>query len=181
MYQDIVGVRSKVMNTHGIPAAPWQLGVAAKELKAILLPLTGGWVSGDPSTWPPIETLESEVKVGDRIFLQEEWAYFLDKVDREVYYPLKRTSPMYPYDWEPAHTMPPEAAQHWYTVTGVRVVRVLDLTPKDLRLSGLYVIGSENGKNVNEVTPARWNAAHPNYRWYGDLPVVVLSVEAIAL
>jgi hypothetical protein len=43
---------------HGIVGQPWQIK-AGKELKAIILPLTGGWVSGDPSTWPPIEALGS--------------------------------------------------------------------------------------------------------------------------
>jgi hypothetical protein len=40
------------MNTHGIVGQPWQFA-AGKDLKAIVLPLTGGWVSGDSRGWPP--------------------------------------------------------------------------------------------------------------------------------
>jgi hypothetical protein len=174
----MTNISTKNTSIHGISAAPWQLKVVAKELKAIILPLTGGWVSGDPSTWPSIETLESEVKVGDRIFLQEEWAYFLDKVDREVYYPLKRTSLMYSYGWEPAHTMPQDAAQRWYTVTGVRVCKACQLTSSEVWGAGLNI--TELEAQLYITLRLKWSAAHPGYPWDNNRPVVVLDVEAIA-
>jgi hypothetical protein len=124
------------MNTHGIPAAVWQLQAAKEgQLKAIVLPLEkyvekplrdldllgqgkaakdgdGDWI-----LWFPGEDRQEVLdkitldfypkglkegiiipfKDGDRIFLQEEWDYFLDKLEGELCYPLKRTSPMYPY------------------------------------------------------------------------------------
>jgi hypothetical protein len=163
------------MNTHGIAGQSWQF-VAAKDLKAIALPLAGGWVSGDPCGWPPIEALESGYKVGDRIYLQEDWDYFLDKFDRELCYPLKRTSPMYPSGWNPAETMPPEAAQYWYEVKKVRVMQAKDVAI----LSTSFSSGHSSPILILEEWAKYWNAAYPEQAWDGDLPVVVLDVEAIA-
>jgi hypothetical protein len=153
-----------MMNTHGIVGQPWQF-VAAKDLKAIILPLTGGWVSGDPRGWPPIEALGSGYEVGDRIYLQEEW-------EKEYLVPgLTRT--------QPAHTMPPEAAQHWYTVAGVRVTQMNEISLKEMRDSFLFDPLADDLFDFLVTVKERWNAAHPEHLWYGDRWVVVLSVEAI--
>jgi hypothetical protein len=74
------------MNTHGIPAAPWQLQAAAEErLKAIAFPLTGRiaktelvylWMTGKDLCSSPVRpdgSLDKIIEIGDRIYLQEEW------------------------------------------------------------------------------------------------------------
>jgi hypothetical protein len=86
-------------NTHGIPAAPWQLE-KADSLTAIMLPFMpepskhpSGWSWGGSKTssiyWrddrpcDDCRLLEAlPYQVGDRIYLQEEWTYiFWGKVD----------------------------------------------------------------------------------------------------
>jgi hypothetical protein len=186
------------MNTHGIPAAPWQLGVAAKELKAIILPLTGGWVSGDPSTWPPIEALESGFEVGDRVYLQEEWAHGFINGMGAVDLPVRCFEQDEILDEEglqhwlkddpnckklagvqPAHTMPPEGAQHWFEVTGVRVCKACQLTSSEVWGAGLNITELDAQRYI--TLQLKWSAAHPGYPWDNNRPVVVLDVEAIDL
>jgi hypothetical protein len=176
------------MNTHGIPAAPWQLQAAAEErLKAIVLPLTGGWVSGDPSTWPPIEALGSGYEVGNRLYLQEEWGVgfednALEDYDYKFHLLSKQTHPRAEkiWCWQPAETMPPEAAQHWFEVTGVRVAWLAQLGEIDVE--GIMGQPPHSTESSNYgLWRERWNAAHPEYPWADDRYVALLNVKAIAL
>jgi hypothetical protein len=203
------------MNTHGIPAAVWQLQAAKEgQLKAIVLPLEkyvekplrdldllgqgkaakdgdGDWILWflgedrqevlDKITldfYPKglKEGIIIPFKDGDRIFLQEEWDYFLDKLEGELCYPLKRTSPMYPCGWQPAEAMPPEAAQYWYEVKKVRVMQAKDVAI----LSTSFSSGHSSPILILEEWTKYWNAAYPEQVWNDDRWVVVLDVEAIA-
>jgi hypothetical protein len=193
-----------MMNTHGIIGQPWQF-VAAKDLKAIILPLTGGWVSGDPRGWPPTEALGSRFEVGDRIYLQEEWAHGFINGMGAVNLPARCFDQDEILDtqglesWkeddpccaalagiQPANTMTPELAQHWYEVTGVRIVQMhlSQLSRQDLIKSGIYTIDPDRAFDTVDAIMrrmvGRWNAAHPGHPWHGDHYVVVLDVEAIA-
>jgi hypothetical protein len=180
-------------NTHGIPAAHWQLQTAVEgRLKAIVLPLLEEPVwDKDIECWVlsisglgkiawnykfPDHVENFPWQVGDRIFLQEEWDYFLDKLEGELCCPLKRTSPMYPYGWQPAEAMPPEAAQYWYEVKKVRVMQAKDVAI----LSTSFSSGHSSPILILEEWTKYWNAAYPEQVWDGDLWGIMLDVEAIA-
>jgi hypothetical protein len=78
--------------------------------------------------------------------------------------------------WQPAEAMPPEAAQYWYTVTEVRVVKTKDMT---ILLTG-FPSGQSSPKKIIAEWTEDWNAAHPEQTWDGDLWGTVLDVEAIS-
>jgi hypothetical protein len=188
--------------THGIPAASWQLQAATEQkLRAIVLPLLpepnlAGLIPGEQYwRWKPKDGIVAtwwdkwysdlykllRYQPGDRIFLQEKWC----KHDDDLFRWVEPTCEVSEHEaewlnWQPAETMPHEAAQYWFKISEVKVTQVIDLTAKDLRLSGLYILGNENGKNVDEVISLRWNLAYPNQPWHSDRWVIVLAVEAIA-
>jgi hypothetical protein len=185
------------MKIHGIPAQSWQLE-AAKDLKAIILPLTGGWVSGDPRGWLPIEALGSGFEVGDRIYLQEEWCDLREYFSRKDAFTLKSELKENCHNqagvdalemaslWQPAHTMPPEAAQHWYTVTEVRVVQMDEIDSELCHKAGLSDVALAPDTDIDTVGRVWagifmcWNKGNSEHFWQDDRWVVVLSVEAIA-
>jgi hypothetical protein len=174
---------------HGIPAASWQLQMAAEQkLRAIVLPLLPeietdemGWkywrsnvyettLAFAPSEKPfayPGSYTQLRYQKGDREFLL--WVEPSCEVSEHEAEWL---------NWQSVETMPQEAARHWFKVTEIRVIQAINLTAKDLRLSGLYSLGAENGKNVDEVISLRWNLAYPNQPWHSDRWVIVLAVEA---
>jgi hypothetical protein len=87
--------------------------------------------------------------------------------------------------------MPPEAAQYWFEVTGVWVMQIKDLTPRQLLDSALTDIDiDENFPPEIKATAhlvrqaecaQKWNREFAPLRWDGDYPVVVLSLKAIAV
>lgn len=169
------------MKDHRIIATDWQVKAAeAKQLTAIILPLTGGWFVGDPAGWPDVETLEVGFNVGDRVYLAEEWA----SCDYNNF--VKSTTPEAEIlGWQPAETMPPETASHWYAVTGVRVCQLSTLNPSDYVNCGMFlnmdkISGPWDLLQECRASEERWNAAHPDYPWKSDRHVVVLAMEAIA-
>jgi hypothetical protein len=175
-------------NTHGIPAAHWQLQTAVEgRLKAIVLPLSEEpvwdkdiecWVLYIPElgriAWNykfPDHVENFPWQVGDRIFLQEKWCecdydYYVESITPEAEL----------LGWQPAETMPSEAAQYWYTVTEVRVVKTKDMT---ILLTG-FPSGQSSPKKIIAEWTEDWNAAHPEQTWDGDRWVIVLDVEEIA-
>jgi hypothetical protein len=141
-------------------------------------------------------------QVGDRVYLQEEWTWVEgythpdhDEWIQEL--PISRSRFFGAYEgdedddaiaegWQPAERMPPEAAQHWYTVTGVRVMQMhlRQLSWRDLTKAGIYTRDPdkvvETVDAIMQRTVGRWNAAHPEYLFHSGRWVIVLDVEAIA-
>jgi hypothetical protein len=181
------------MKTHGIVAADWQLHAAIEgRLAAIILPLQDviakselgfHWLAGETYYFSPIMpdgSLDKILAVGDRIFLQEEWA----KEDR--LYVSNSEDPNNDYHWVgDAENMPPEAAQHWFEVTGVRVVQIKDLSPQVLFEAGLTGVipanQHESADLVRQVGCAQlWDRHFAPLRWKPNRWVVVWDVKAIA-
>jgi hypothetical protein len=159
--------------THGIPATSWQLQAAAKQkLRTIVLPLLPeietdemGWKywrsnvyettlvfapSEKPFAYPGSYT-QLRYQKGDRIFLQEKWGEYDDEFLLWVEPSCEVSEHEAEWlNWQSVETMPQEAARHWFKATEIRVIQAINLTAKDLRLSGLYSLGNENGKNVGQ-------------------------------
>jgi hypothetical protein len=153
---------------HGIVAASWQLE-AADRLTAVILPLTGGWVSGDPRGNPSAGKLSVGFKDGDRIFLKQEWTR------EDNFYIQMSEDPNDVQRWHgEAETMPPEAAQHWFEVKGARVTQMNDISLKEMRDSFLF----DDLFDFLGTAKERWNTTHPDHPWDSSRCVVVLSVEA---
>jgi hypothetical protein len=187
-------------NTHGIPAAHWQLDAAKQgRLEAVIVPLVPGiethpdgsfyWPNKRTTAWMA-DTVEQVIKcpefqyqVGDRLYLQEEWDsqpghdgegnYFYTRSEN----PEKQDLYWVPDGfWQPAHTMPPDAAQYYYQVTGVRGVQAKDVAILSMGFSS----GHSSPRLILEEWAQDWNAAHPEQTWDGDRWVIVLDVEAIS-
>jgi hypothetical protein len=167
-------------------ATPYELAAATEgRLKSIVLPLTGGWVSGDPSGWPT-KGLECGFAVGDRIYLAEEWCKgdWGDAFDDDIYFTKSTTPEAEHIGWQPASTMPPKAAQYWYEVTGARVKQARDFTHSEIIGAGATksdIFDGTDGawEKFWGIAKQNWNAAYPQQPWHGDLWVVVLGVEAV--
>ena len=156
--------------THRIIAAPWQLEAAKNgRLGAVIMPLVPEPKQSSDGTWNYRETwwgadgphpdyLDEVIpyEVGDRLYLAEEWDEAIGQMGESFEYPTKRQHPLWTDQWQPAATMPPEAAQYWLEVTGVRVVQCKDVSLKEI-----------------------WNAAHPEYPWSPERWVVVMEVESV--
>jgi hypothetical protein len=179
------------MQTHRIIAQPWQLKAAATgTLEAIVLPLPEGCVSGSPENWP-IKSLKCGFNKSYRIYLAEEWCNFPGRLStgEPPYYELRSNypplvMPSEKEEWQPAETMPEEAARYWFEVGDVRVVQMKGLIPTDLAESALLPLITneydcfETVKSHQEAEN-RWNAAHPDYPWDADRWVIVLDLRNI--
>jgi hypothetical protein len=124
-------------------------------------------------------------KEGDRIYLQEEW-----HENDEGFVTLSEWAKTADRDdaseWQPAETMPQEAARQWYEVMGVRVEQMNEIdsqTAHNARLSDIALAPDTNIEADGEVWAnifMRWDDAYSDHFWQDDRWVVVLSVEAIA-
>ena len=143
-----------------------------------------------------IDTIRHHLRYqeGDRIYLAEEWC----QLESESFSPFKYWSKSKYYadghkddnypsmdGYFPAETMPPEAAQHWFTITEVRVCQLSTLNPSDYVNCGMFlnmdkISGPWDLLQECRASEERWNAAHPDYPWKSDRHVVVLAMEAIA-
>jgi hypothetical protein len=182
------------MTMHRIIAADWQLQAAAQDrLGAVIVPLEPHPIDRDDifvwkcepinlfwfKTEPVGDRLIKKLpyQMGDRLYLAEEWFEHdegfairsLWKADKNTYFDES--------EWEDAATMPPEAAQYWYEVTGVRVVQAEKITELDCeKAMGLYQ--NAFGNLAYKRFKINWNAAHPDAPWSGDRWVVVMEVVA---
>jgi hypothetical protein len=188
------------MKNHGIVGQPWQL--KGDKLTVIMLSLAGTiaksgsdyhWMDGKSYCVSPIKpdgSLDEIFKVGDRIYLQEEWCDLREYFPRKDAFTLKSELKENCHNqagfdalemaslWQPAYTMPPEAAQYWYTVTGVRVTQMDDISLKEMRDSSLFNPLTDDLFDFSGTVKTRWNAAYPEHLWDTDRWVVVLSVKA---
>lgn len=137
--------------THQYIAAPYELEAAQeKRLSVVIMPLQkyfnfpvtkvrhngiGTGVYSDNFVMGFLENMFSE---GDRLYLAEEWDTAIGPMGESFVSLTKQQHPQWTDQWQPAHTMPPEAAQHWFAITDVRVCQWKDTTPDDFIAAGLY-------------------------------------------
>jgi hypothetical protein len=185
------------MQTHRIIATDWQLkAAAAGQLRAIVLPLVPEPVK-EGNTWvwtsSPVDLFwfDSEgvgdrlikrlpYQKGDRLYLAEEWCKgdWGTAFDDDIYFPKSTVPEAEHIGWQPAETMPEEAAEHWFEVTGLRVVQMKEVTFNDFALTGIH--RACPGINYPKAeTVSAWNTAHPGYPWDGDRHVIVLEVAGV--
>jgi hypothetical protein len=174
------------MTNHKITSQPWQLKAAAEgTLGAIILPLPEGCVSGSPEDWP-IKSMKCGFNESYRIYLAEEWCNFPGRLStgEPPYYELRSNypplvMPSEKEEWQPAETMPEEAAQYWFEVGDVRVVQMSDIDLKEIREAGLFNPLVDDLFSLSSTVETRWNAAHPDYPWDADRWVIVLDLNII--
>jgi len=184
--------------THKIVAAPWQLQAAQQgRLGAVIVPLEkqpilypetkyvyAHWFwEGD--TWREKDKFNQYAKIacliGDRLYLAEPWCKAPwgndeGKITSDIYFTESTVPEAEHVGWQPAETMPPEAAQYWYEVTGVRVVQCKVLQFADLAKTGIFYTCPGINYPHDEMR-AVWDAAHPDYTWAADRWVVVMEVK----
>jgi hypothetical protein len=171
------------MTNHKIIAQPWQLKAAAEGvLGAIILPLPEGCISGSPETWP-IKSLKCGFNESYRLYLAEKWCKgdWGAAFDDDIYFVESTTPEAEHIGWQPAETMPEEAAQYWFDVGDVRVVQMSDIDRPLCDRAALTDIPSDLPCGVKEWASIfeRWNAAHPDYSWDADLWVIVIDVKEL--
>jgi hypothetical protein len=166
---------------------------AEQKLRAIVLPLDGviaksasdfHWLVGGTHCSSPIMpdgSLDEIFAVGDRVYLQEEWA------KEDQLYVSNSEDPNDDYHWfGEAGDMPPEAAQYWFEVREVEVVPMDKIDCPLAYDAGLTdsVFESFPPQPIPGVTFEQscknWDKAYPEQPWHSDRWVIVLAVEAIA-
>jgi hypothetical protein len=140
------------MNTYRITSQPWQLKAAAEgTLGAIVLPFPEGCVSGSPEDWP-IKSMKCGFNESYRIYLTEKWCKgdWGAAFDDDIYFVESTTPEAEHMGWQPAETMPEEAAQYWFDVGGVRVVQMIDIDRRLCDRAALTDIPSDLPCGVEE-------------------------------
>jgi hypothetical protein len=191
------------MTDHGIIAPDWQIKAAADEnLGAILFPLLPAPVLVDTAdcqvsrgmewrwitpkahaTWGENEPISDLVlkycgwALGDRLFFQEEWCKgdWGVALDDDIYFTKSGTPEAENIGWQPANTMPPEAAQYWYEVTGVRIEVAGRIPMNTWRSTGIY-LPNEDTFEYGQAAVGRWDKAHPGHLWGVAHWLIVLEV-----
>jgi hypothetical protein len=193
------------MNNHRIIATEWQLQAAQKKrLGAVIVPLKPQPILSDTAdcfisrgvewrwttskvhaTWAQNDTVPDLVlkycgyAEGDRLYLAEEWwdNRITGEPDEVFEYFLKSVDKHLTHCWETAATMPPEAAQYWYEVTGVQVKPMDDLSLHEIRMSSLFEPLTDDMGRVTQTTQWRWTAAYPDQPWDDSRWVILLQVK----
>jgi hypothetical protein len=182
------------MTNHQIIAQPWQIKAAAEgTLGTIILPLVPEiephidginmiWrnkkVTAWITKWPSeiAQCSEFPYQNGDRLYLAEEWWE-----NHNSYYDYSLKSMVFDPDmviWNPARTMPPEAAQYWFEITEVKATQAKYLDYFTIGKTGFYnsypdaTYPSEEFKNA-------WDKANPKHLWSGALWVIVIEVRNV--
>jgi hypothetical protein len=130
------------------------------------------------------EGIVIDFKVGDRLYLAEQWDEVPVNFGEDVVPILKSENEIWTDEWLSAETMPPEAAQYWYEVTGVRVVQMRDLAHSEIIGAGAtkeeIFDGSDGAwERFWGMAKQNWNAAHPEYPWDADRWVVVMQIKEV--
>jgi hypothetical protein len=178
------------MADHGVIAADWQIRAAAEgRLKAIVLPFpdvqetTNTWFlkwGGIDRFWEKGEMPGQSVydaidyQVCDRLFFQEEWCKgdWGAAFDDDIYFTKSGTPEAENIGWQPANTMPPEAAQYWFEVTGVRVIQMDKIDRGVCYDAGLI------DKQWASIF-LRWSKAFPSNFWDSARWAIVLDVKVL--
>jgi hypothetical protein len=146
------------MQNHRVIATSWQIESARRgELKTVILPYA------DPI-----------IRQGDQLYFAEKW---WDSDNYGVFF--ESTSPDFESFWQPAETMPQEAAQYWFKVTGVSVVQLGQVSFRSFSLAGFRLICPEVNYPKYEHREA-WNGSYPDTPWGDDLWVRVVEVERLS-
>jgi hypothetical protein len=181
--------------THKIIAAPWQLQAAQHgRLGAVIVPLvpeprkwenTWNWhTSPIDLFWFENESVGERLikklpyQTGDRLYLAEQWCKAPwgndeGKITSEIYFTESTVPEAEHIGWQPAATMPPEAAQWWFDVTGVNVMRLANVPVHSFIGAGLSIKDEWEFKGD-------WNTAHPDHTWADDRWVVVMEVKSVS-
>jgi hypothetical protein len=166
-----------MQTNHRIIAQPFHIKAAATNaLSKLILPLEGGWFAGDPAGWPPIELAEVAIKEGDRVFLAEPWFEHDDGFALRSLWVKDLNTYLDDSEWDPAETMPSQAAKFWFEI---RVVEIFPLAHFVYKGAGLYCSGLSQETSTMQDVVDRWNAAYSKYPWHGDRPVVVLDLVKV--
>jgi hypothetical protein len=175
------------MTHHKIIAADWQLKAAEQSrLGAVIVPLEqyfnypvtkirhnglGTAIYSDDFNMGFVHNLFS---AGDRLYLAEQWCEYDDEYILRIEPDCEVSGHEDSWlSWQPAETMPPEAAQYWVEVTGVRVAKMRDLTFAELRRTGLHYRLMTFSRGIAQS----WNDTYPGFQWDGSRWVVVMEVK----
>jgi hypothetical protein len=176
------------MKTHRIIATPWQIESARRgALKTVILPIVPEPIEQDDIFvwkcepidlfWFKTESVGDRLikklpyQTGDRLYFAEQWW----KSDDYGFF-LESTSPDFESFWQPDETMPPEAAQYWFEVVGVKAERLSQVSFRSFAESGLHLICPEVNYPSYEHQAA-WNRSYPDTPWGDNLWVQVLEVK----
>jgi hypothetical protein len=153
------------MKTHRIIATPWQIESARRgALETVILTYS-----------KPI------IHLGDRLYFAEQWCKTPwgndeGKITCDIYFTESATPEAELFGWQPAETMPPEAAAHWFEVVGVTAKRLGQVSFRSFAESGLHLICPEVNYPSFEHQAA-WNRSYPDTPWGDNLWVQVLEVR----
>jgi hypothetical protein len=184
------------MTNRRITSQPWLIKAAAEgTLGTIILPLEGLQPKQQPDgTWNYKETWWGEsgphpdyldeitdFQLSDRIYLAEKWCKgdWGAAFDDDIYFVESATPEAEHIGWQPAETMPEEAAQYWFEITEVKATQAKYLDYFTIGKTGFYnsypdaTYPSEEFKNA-------WDKAHPEHLWSGANWVIAMEVRAIS-
>jgi hypothetical protein len=188
----------KAMKTHRIIATPWQIESARRgALKTVILPIVPEPIEQDDIFvwkcepidlfWFKTESVGDRLikklpyQTGDRLYFAEQWCKTPwgndeGKITCDIYFTESATPEAELFGWQPAETMPPEAAQYWFEVVGVTAKRLGQVSFRSFAESGLHLICPEVNYPSYEHQAA-WNRSYPDTPWSDDLWVQVLEVK----
>lgn len=169
VWRRIVSSKLGQLYNHRIIATPAQIAAAqATKLRMLMLAYPkellmreGRW---DYHEWIRDEPTTCPYEKSDRIFLAEEWCKenWGAAFDDCIYFAKSTTPEAEHIGWQPASTMPPEAAQYWFSIEHVQVTQMLNIDPEIALRSGVTSISCNTEFE-------RWEAAHPDCFWVSEL------------
>ena len=119
-------------------------------------------------------TAKSPYQVGDILYVRETW---MDYAGRTMYradcdkYRLESLK-LAEFSWKPSIHMPKEAARIWLKVTGVRVERLQEITPKEAENEGVgnlfYDDIGYSDKNYGTEVDPEYGIAKEQFAWLWD-------------
>ena len=117
---------------------------------------------------------KSPYQVGDILYVRETW---MDYAGRTMYradcdkYRLESLK-LAEFSWKPSIHMPKEAARIWLKVTGVRVERLQEITPKEAENEGVgnlfYDDIGYSDKNYGTEVDPEYGIAKEQFAWLWD-------------
>lgn len=172
------------MTDHSISISNWD-----KDATILLLPLnpqpyfseSGGGLWGNIA-FVKIEDIlveALEYYPGDRIYIKQKWCEY----DGEYILWVKPTCEVSEHEegwlnWQPAETMPIEAAREWRAVKSVELIQAHDIDEE-----GAFGAGYRSDRTTSlHKLKCDWGLQHPEYPWDSNPWIVLLRVmPAIAV
>ena len=114
--------------------------------------------------------------VGDMLWVRETFGFdpwhYLEGHDSILYRADQKIDSDYPIKWKPSIHMPKKYARIWLEITGVRVERLKDLSPKD---------GIAEGVEHWSIFPSLWDSINKKkYPWSSNVWVWVVEFRKVA-